>query len=96
MFGSCKIFSSIWLYSKKCFGKYFLVFGCVAENNIENTFSSCSSHFLSFQTKPNQKKINQWRDLSERKPFCRSGGFDEWVHWSGGFVGAVRVDSLAI
>ena len=57
MFGSCKIFLSIWLYSKKCFGKYFLVFGCVAENNIENTFSSCSSHFLSFQTKPNQKKL---------------------------------------
>ena len=43
-----KIFSSIWLHFKKCFEKYFLVFGCVAENNIENTFSSCSSHFLTF------------------------------------------------
>ena len=41
-----KIFSSIWLYSKKCFGKYFLVFGCILENTIENTFSTCCSHFL--------------------------------------------------
>ena len=30
---------------QKCFGKYFLVFDCVAKNNIENTFSSCFSHF---------------------------------------------------
>ena len=35
---------------KKYFEKYFLVFGCVLENNIENTFSTCCSHFLSSQT----------------------------------------------
>ena len=45
-----KIFLNVWLYSKKWFGKYFLVFGCVAENNMENTFSYCFLHFLSSQT----------------------------------------------
>ena len=29
-----KIFSSIWLHFKKCFEKYFLMFGCVLENTI--------------------------------------------------------------
>ena len=54
---------------------------------------------LTFSQLPNktqQKKIHQWRDLSERKPILRSGGFDEWVRRSGGFVGAVRVGSSAI
>ena len=45
-----KIFSSVWLHSKKYFGKYFLVFGCILENALENPFLSCFSHFLSFQT----------------------------------------------
>ena len=45
-----KIFSSVWLHSKKCFGKYFLVFGCFAENALENPFLSCFSHFLKIQT----------------------------------------------
>ena len=47
-----KIFSNVWLHFKKCFGKYFLVYGCVLENTIENTFSIVAhifSHFLSFQ-----------------------------------------------
>jgi len=39
---------------KKCFEKYFLMFGCVAENNIENTFSSSFSHFLTFSQLPNK------------------------------------------
>ena len=45
-----KIFSNIWLHSKKCFGKYFIVFGCVAENALKNPFLSCFSHFLRIQT----------------------------------------------
>ena len=45
-----KIFSSVWLHFKKCFGKYFLVFGCIAENALENPFLSCFSHFLRIQT----------------------------------------------
>ena len=49
-----KIFSSAWLHFKKCFGKYFLVFGCVLENTIENTFSTCCSHFLTFSQLPNK------------------------------------------
>ena len=94
MFGSCIIFSSIWLYSKKCFGKYFLVFGCVAENNIENTFSSCSSHFLSFQTKPNQKKLINGAIWVKENPFVGVVGLTngfievvgssaqcEWIRW---------------
>ena len=35
---------------QKCFEKYFLVFGCVLENTVENTFFTCCSHFLSCQT----------------------------------------------
>ena len=54
IFSRKEIFSSVWLYSKKCFGKYFLVFGCIAKNNIENTYfllvPHIFSHFLSFQT----------------------------------------------
>ena len=49
-FGERKIFSSVWLHSKKYFGKYFLVFGCVAENALENPFLSCFSHFLRIRT----------------------------------------------
>ena len=33
------MFSCVWLHFKKCFEKYFLMFGCVLENTIENTFS---------------------------------------------------------
>ena len=41
-----KIFSSVWLRSKKCFGKYFLVFGCVAENDLCYHFYRVSHIFL--------------------------------------------------
>ena len=44
------MFSCVWLHFKKCFEKYFLVFSCVLENTIENTFSTCCSHFLDCQT----------------------------------------------
>ena len=45
-----KIFSCVWFHFKKCFGKYFMMFGCVLKNTIENTFSTCCSHFLDCQT----------------------------------------------
>ena len=60
---------SFWLHSKKCFGKYFLVFGCILENNRENTFSTWCSHFLSFQTKPNQKKFINGAIWVKENPF---------------------------
>ena len=52
------MFSYVWLHFKKCFEKYFLVFGCVLENSIENTFSTCCSHFLTFSRLPNEYIIS--------------------------------------
>ena len=52
------MFSCVWLHFKKCFGKYFLMFGCVLENTIENTFSTCCSHFLTFSRLPNEYIIS--------------------------------------
>ena len=52
------MFSCVWLHFKKCFGKYFLMFGCVLENTIENTFSTCYSHFLTFSRLPNEYIIS--------------------------------------
>ena len=46
------------MYFKKCFGKYFLMFNCVLENTIENTFSTCCSHFLTFSQLPNEYIIS--------------------------------------
>ena len=78
-----KIFSSVWLHSKKCFGKYFLLFGCIFENNRENTYSTWCSHFLNFQTKPNQKKIINGVIWVKENPFVRvvglTNGFVEVV-----------------
>ena len=53
-FSERKMFSCVWLYFKKIFGKYFLMFGCILENNIENTFFTCCSHFLTFSRLPNK------------------------------------------
>ena len=53
-----KIFSCVWLHFKKCFGKYFLMFGCVLEKIIENTFFTCCSHFLTFSQLPNEYIIS--------------------------------------
>jgi len=49
-FSEMKIFLDVWLHSKKCFEKYFLVFSCVIENTQENPFLSCFSHFPKIQT----------------------------------------------
>ena len=48
------MFSCVWLHFKKNFGKYFLIFGCILENTIENTFSTCCSHFLTFSQLSNK------------------------------------------
>ena len=52
------MFLSIWLHFKKCFGKYFLMFGCIFENTIEKTFSTCYSYFLTFSQLPNEYIIS--------------------------------------
>ena len=66
-----KIFSSVWLHFKKCFEKYFLLFGCVLENTIENTFSTCCSHFLSCQT--NIYYHSSIQKHTQKKKFIKSG-----------------------
>ena len=48
------MFSCVWLHFKKIFGKYFLMFGCILENTIENIFFTCCSHFLTFSQLPNK------------------------------------------
>ena len=57
-FSEKKMFLCVWLHFKKCFGKYFLMFGCVLENTIENTFSTCCSYFLTFSQLPNEYIIS--------------------------------------
>ena len=52
------MFSCVWLHFKKIFEKYFLMFGCILENTIENTFSTCCSHFLIFSQLPNKHIIS--------------------------------------
>ena len=62
------MFSCLWLHFKKCFEKYFLVFGCVLKNTIENTFSTCCSHFLTFLRLPNEyiiSFISQYRNTNK-------------------------------
>ena len=52
------MFLCVWLHFKKYFEKYFLMFGYVLENIIENTFSTCCSHFLTFSRLPNEYIIS--------------------------------------
>ena len=62
------MFSCVWLHFKKRFEKYSLVFGCVLENTIENTFSTCCSHFLTFSRLPNEYIISfipQYRNTNK-------------------------------
>ena len=62
------MFSCVWLHFKKCFEKYFLVFSCVLENTIENTFFTCFSHFLTFSRLPNEYIISfipQYRNTNK-------------------------------
>ena len=62
------MFSCIWLHFKKCFEKYFLIFGCVLENTIENTFCTCCSHFLIFSRLPNDYIISFIPQNTKKKP----------------------------
>ena len=62
------MFSCVWLNFKRYFERYFLVFGCVLENTIENTFSTCCSHFLIFSRLPNEYIISfipQYRNTNK-------------------------------
>ena len=78
------MFSCVWLHFKKCFGKYFLMFGCILENTIENTFSTCLlifSHIFSVtkriyniihssKHKQNPEKNHQIRTNIARSAHC--------------------------
>ena len=72
------MFSCVWLHFKKCFENYFLVFGCVLENTIENTFSTCCSRFLTFSRLPNEYIISfipQYKNTNktQKKKIIKSG-----------------------
>ena len=71
------MFSCVWLHFKKCFEKYFLMFGCVLENTIENTFSTCCSHFLTFSRFPNEYIISfiPQNTNKTQKKIIKSGHF---------------------
>ena len=68
-----KMFSCVWLHFKKIFGKYFLMFGCVLENTIENTFSTCCSHFLTFYRLPNEYIFIPQNTSKTQKKIIKSG-----------------------
>ena len=92
VFPEKKIFLYVWLHFKKCFGKYFLIFGCVLENTLENTFYTCCSHFLTFSRLPNeyiisfipqntnktQKKIIKSGQMKARSQSMRSRSRSTW------------------
>ena len=81
------MFSCVWLYFKKCFGKYFLMFGCVLENTIENTFSTCCSHFLTFSRLPNDyilSFIPQNTNKTQKKSIGEIA------------IGAITIEAIAI
>ena len=73
LFSGKKIFSCVWLHFKKCFEKYFLMFGCVLENTIENTFSTCCSHFLTFYRLPNEYIFIPQNTNKTQKKIIKSG-----------------------
>ena len=51
------------------------MFGCVLENTIENTFSTCCSHFLTFSRLPNEYIISfiPQNTNKTQKKFIKSG-----------------------
>ena len=71
------MFSCVWLHFKKCLEKYFLMFGCVLENTIENTFSTCCSHFLTFSRLSNEYIISfiPQNTNKTQKKIIKSGHF---------------------
>ena len=71
------MFSCVWLHFKKCFEKYFLMFGCVLQNTIENTFFTCCSHFLTFSRLLNEYIISfiPQNTNKTQKKIIKSGHF---------------------
>ena len=51
------------------------MFGCVLENTIENTFSTCCSHFLTFSRLPNEYIIHSFLK-TQTKPKKKSSNLD--------------------
>ena len=69
------MFSCVWLYFKKCFEKYFIVFGCVLENIIKNIFSIYCSYFLGCQTNIYHSFLNIETQTKSRKKLSNSVAF---------------------
>ena len=71
------------MHFRKCCGKYFLVFSCVVENTIKNTFSTYYSHFLTLSQLPNKYIISFLNLETQIKPRKKKihnpivTGFDE-------------------
>ena len=94
------MFSCVCLYFKLCFEKYFLVFGCVLENTMENTFSTCCSHFLTFSRLPNEYIISfipQYRNTNktQKKKIIKSDQI--WTLRAiviGAVLRAIAIDAL--
>ena len=68
VFSERKMFSCVWLHFKKCFGKYFLMFGCVLENTIETHFLLVYSYFLTFSRLPNEYIISFISQNTNKNP----------------------------
>ena len=94
------MFSCVWLHFKK----YFLMFGCVLENTIENTFCTCCSHFLIFSRLPNEYIISFIPQNTKKKPKKKKSSNPDtsrdrdWCEGeiAIGAVGASREASIAI
>ena len=87
------MFSCVLLHFKKIFGKYFLMFGCILENTIENTFSTCCSHFLTFSQLPN-KHIMSFIPKNSNKTQKRSYFLGEIAIAIA--IGAISIGEIAI
>ena len=86
------MFSCAWLHFKKCFGKYFLMFGCVLENTIKNTFSTCCSHFLGYQT--NTKRIH---NIIHSSKYKQNPEKNHQIRTNKGEIAiAISIDTIAI
>ena len=78
------MFSCVWLHFKKIFGKYFLMFGCVLENTIENTFSTCCSRFLTFSQLPNKHIMSFIPKITNKS--------QKWSH----FLSEIAISAISI
>ena len=87
------MFLCVWLHFKKCFEKYFLMFCCVLQNTIENTFFTCCSHFLSFSRLLNEYIISfiPQNTNKTQKKIIKSGHFARL--WSRSKLHAIAIDA---